>query len=485
MELNINPIYVYEGFPYKITSNYICDELELTADEIKLLLQSSICKIFEGNTKLKFNFVGVITINDNLIVSLPKYSTNELSTISEESKNKQVIDIIKIFKTYKNDTSKKAVSEDTVGEFYLDNNFEDSSISEISIADYIINDFLNYGLYKNYHSKFVLNGNGNTDWQYTIEYIDPFISNSYPIYDSTISTEFTLDTNNKITELHKWAIDYCIKKYGQFLNPDLNLIYKEYSSYTNIGTLDELIYIIENELSNVFESRKIDLLKALYNLLNKSFGSSKEGSISLYGTTSFSTIWEYTLQKVFKDEYYDEKFKNKYNRNIFKPIWNDLNGLTYTASALKPDIVRQVNKTLFILDAKYYDIKFEYKDDETFIVNDNPDSYDVLKQTYYKTTLENEFSKSRSFTISNYINCFLYPDNRPNKCDTFEIIGSVILGGNEVTNIVINPSYLYRIFNSNEYLTDNEINDMKISILKSTNIRKKTFRNRRFIKHSQ
>lgn len=144
----------------------------------------------------------------------------------------------------------------------MNDNLNDCSISKISIADYIISDYINYGVYQNFNSTLILYGNGNTSWHNNVESIHPLISNCYPIY----------------------------------------------------------VYTIQSELNNTFELRKISLLKTLNNLINKSFVSTNNGSFSLYDTSKFNTIWEYLLQRVFKDEYYNETFKNKYNINIFKSI---------------------------------------------------------------------------------------------------------------------------------------------------------------------
>lgn len=467
MSTNNELIYVYEDYDYPINSDYICNDLPLlTYTDIKFLLQTSVCGRFENNKVLRFKFIGVITLSNNVIVSLPKCYTAEDNSIGYDNIDK-IADIIKIFKTYKNDTNKTSVSEDSSDEFHLEDVSDSASVSEISIADYIIKDFLNYGLYQNYYSELKPNGNGDTGWQYTVEHVDPFISNGYPIYDYTYNREILLDVQNKITELHKWAIDYCIKKYGRILGYDLNTMYGDYLEYDNIGSHTELLYLIQTELSNIFESRKINLLKALNSLLNRYFGSTVKGSLSLYGTSKFDTIWEYVLQKVFKDEYYDEKFANKYNRDIFKPIWRDLDGFAHNASPIKPDIVRQVDRSLFIFDAKYYNIQYKYKYDndknKKLTVIDSPLSYDVLKQMYYKTRLEQEFNRSDNININTYINCFLFPDKRVNKCEFYEVFGTVGID-ETIYNIWINPEYLFKQFIRKEYLSDNDMNDFKNNI---------------------
>lgn len=476
MKLNNAPIYVRENHSYKINNDGKCNELPLTTSEIKLLLDSRVCDRFNYDAELKFKFVGVITLPYNIVVSLPKSYIDNSSYI--------ISDIIKTLKDYKNSdqlkrSKKTSVHENTTGELYLNDNLNDCSVSEISISDYIISDFINYGLYQNFYSELRLDGNGDTDWQHTVENIDPLISNGYPIYTSTYNSEVFLDKNNKITELHKWAIDYSIQKYGQFLDYDISTVYSEYDSYENIGSYNELLYLIQTELNNTFESRKINLLKALNNLLNKSFGSVNGDSISLYGTSKFDTIWEYILQIVFKDEYYDNNFEGKYNRAIFKPVWQDVEENTWQAHPIKPDIVRQVYNTLFIFDAKYYDIKFNYNNEGKLQVCGQPDSYDVIKQTYYKTKLEEEFSKFNNKGVSEYINCFIYPQSNPKQYDyfkydsdkafdeSFTILGTVSIG-DPIINIYVNPNYLFYRFKLNSPLSDEEMSKLKTKIIIET-----------------
>lgn len=474
MKLNKDPIYVREEYAYKLKNDGTSNELpSISAEEIKSLIDSRICDKFDSDTKLKFKFVGIITLPHNIVVSLPKSYTNDKTSVMP--------DIIKTFKAYKNSASykrnkKTSINENTEGELYLNDNLNDCSISEISIADYIIADYINYGLYQNFYSELILDGNGDADWQVTVESIDPTMSNGYPIYTSTYNYEIFLDRNNKITELHKWAVDYSIVKYAKFLDYDLDVVYGEYESYEDIGSYNEILYLIQTELNNTFESRKIDLLKALNNLLNRSFGSAIGDSISLYGTSKFDTIWEYILQTVFKDEYYDEDFKDKYNRDIFKPLWKDINGNPWQANPIKPDIVRQVDKTLFILDAKYYDIELNYSKDGNLQLSGQPDSYDVIKQTYYKTKLEEEFSKSSTNDIQEYINCFVYPERNPAECDysiyasnkafdeAFTILGIVSIG-EIIINIQVNPNYLLYRFKSNDPFSDEEMNKLTSKII--------------------
>ncbi|CEK34509.1 restriction endonuclease, type II, LlaJI,LlaJI restriction endonuclease [[Clostridium] sordellii] len=473
MKLNNDPIYVREEYSYKLKNDGTSNELPFTSEEIKSLIDLRICDKFDKDTKLKFKFVGIITLQNDIVISLPKSYTNDKTNVMP--------DIIKSFKAYKNSASykrnkKTSINENTEGELYLNDNLNDCSISEISIADYIISDYINYGLYQNFYSELILDGNGDPDWQTTVERIDPIMSNGYPIYTSTYNYEIFLDRNNKITELHKWAVDYSIGKYAKFLDYNLDIVYGEYESYEDIGSYNEILYLIQSELNNTFESRKIDLLKALNNLLNRSFGSTNGDSISLYGTSKFDTIWEYILQTVFKDEYYHEDFKDKYNRDIFKPLWNDINGNPWQANPIKPDIVRQVDKDLFILDAKYYDIELNYNKDGKLQLSGQPDSYDIIKQTYYKTKLEEAFNKSSTNDIHEYINCFVYPKRNPDECDysiyesdkafdeAFTILGIVSIG-EIIINIQVSPNYLLHRFKSDSPFSNEEMNKLKLKII--------------------
>lgn len=473
MKLNNDPIYVREEYGYKLKNDGTSNELPFTSKEIKSLIDSRICYKFDDDTKLKFKFVGIITLPNNIVVSLPKSYTNTKTSIMP--------DIIKSFKAYKNSdrykrNKKTSINENTECELYLNDNLNDCSISEISIADYIIADYVTYGLYQNFYSELILDGNGDSDWQATVESIDPIMSNGYPIYTSTYNYEVFLDRNNKITEIHKWAVDYSIGKYAKFLDYNLDVIYGEYESYEDIASYNEILYLIQTELNNTFESRNINLLKALNNLLEKSFGSTNGDSISLYGTSKFDTIWEYILQTVFKDEYYDDNFKDKYNRDIFKPLWKDINGNPWQANPIKPDIVRQVDNNLFILDAKYYDIELNYNKDGKLQLSGQPDSYDIIKQTYYKTKLEEAFSKSSDNSIQEYINCFVFPKRNPNECDysiyesdkafdeAFTILGIVSVG-EIIINIQVSPNYLLHRFKSNNPFSDDEMNKLKLKII--------------------
>ena len=280
-------------------------------------------------------------------------------------------------------------------------------------------------LYKNEIEAIELNGNGDINWDKTIEQIDPMVFNKQWIYADFITNKSIVDENKFITLIHGTILNECInilKKYhlDLFINCNEEVVEK------TLENLDEEdIEVLENEIDKEiavqFNDRKRRVLYAMKSYLNRRCDIG-ESDLILFGTRNFKWIWEVICGYVFKNEFVNNGKNSKYEVfNITPPKWNingsnvgnkDTTDLEMKKNRLTPDILRTVilpeGKKLLILDAKYYNIRFDL---ELGKVLGNPGIEDITKQYLYKVALKNYISKN---TIGNDVfNAFLFPTMEP------------------------------------------------------------------------
>lgn len=396
------------------------------------------------NQSASFKFVGVVSIGTDLICILPKYFEGvELSNSEKLEKFRTIIRVLK---------------KNTKYELLPDINHTqqvEGLVSEISLADSILRDYLEFGIFEKSKVESSMNSSGEINWNQTVNLIDPILSNKRPIYHDVYNFINQTEEYNVITELHKWCIKYCLIKYGSVLGFNFSFTIDTVASYRQIGELDYLLSIVEKEIQISYLDRTMSLLKKIRSLLKRK-GSPNKPAISLFGTGYFHVVWENVCSQSFKN------VKDVYEHLIPKPIWHNTIGESKEADyTLNPDIVciNTSNTAFFILDAKYYNLKFQ---NNPYNISGMPGVGDVSKQMLY----EKAFS---SIKTENHYNILLFPGF----IDSFmEIIGSVtfdLLLGHRVYNVLINPDQIFESYLQNEtkgydyldYLSEN-INHQKI-----------------------
>src|SRR5699024_6833458 len=105
--------------------------------------------------------------------------------------------------------------------------------------------------------------------------------------------------------------------------------------------------------------------------------------------------WEHMLKVVLEDEYY--KFKKYFPKGKYNIEIEDNN---YNISGLRiiPDIIKEHNNKLYILDAKNY---------LPHINGNMPGSIDINKQILYRYFLSKEFNSSNKYFLKDIKNIFI------------------------------------------------------------------------------
>ena len=250
---------------------------------------------------------------------------------------------------------------------------------------WIINDYLNNGLYTDKEKVYKQNQNGKINWKKTLN-TKFYISGNNAVYLNPYVEKNTLE-DNIITDIHaycvKVSVEYIGWIFGNIPVPENNIVENRCNYY---------ITILNKEIIHSFDDRKKTLLINMKKILELSGGSNKS-KLKNYGTTQYEYIWEYMVNEVYGNENVDKYFPNsKYHLLGFDNV--------IAASSLRPDSILSVEKDIYILDSKYY----KYGITRNPLHLPNTDS--VQKQITYGEHIETNYNYEKIY------NAFILPYNK-------------------------------------------------------------------------
>ncbi|UMZ72999.1 LlaJI family restriction endonuclease [Natranaerofaba carboxydovora] len=325
-------------------------------------LSDDLCTELEQNgmtNKGKISFVGSFFSErtKSFVICYPKYldKVNEVDGYNEEKQFSQealnCLEHMKLVCKVIEKCSEKSAKE-LEGDFSpYDKQESDKYINLLSIAEFILQDYLEHGLYEMKTYRHKKNAKGPVSWEKTINKTIPFITEKNKVYYiDTINKKKYFDKNRLLTQIHALVVNECAKHKEVLL--DSNEIKLPKVSELNLSSEEErkkTSNVIRSYMRQVFTDREINLLKALISWLDIS-----PYYIKRFGTNNFQIIWEEVCKSVFV---HDESFEDRMPTPFF---YNLKNEKIYRATDYKliPDIVRVINKDeqqrKFVLDAKYY-----------------------------------------------------------------------------------------------------------------------------------
>ncbi|PWJ42661.1 LlaJI family restriction endonuclease [Sediminitomix flava] len=388
--------------------------------------------------KLKFKYVGLITAKNIIISVLPKYAQNWAT--EEEIQLEHTKLIIASLQQYA-----KNYLLQLEGEEFL---HEDHDLyNEAATASWLLDDFITHGLWDEQRETLVYNGDGEINWERTIELTDPIFHKGQPYYVDTITHYKERLEDSIIQQLHQWAVSYCADKYADLLGIGVMVEEKYHVEKERLGEDDYLLNIIDRELHSVFQDRSIQLLKRIKLLISHQSEQS-EDLLSLFGTKKFDSIWESACKAAFKDQHILQD-------KIEKPVWHDTHGNDIKeARKHQPDILHEGNDFLLVLDAKYYALKRGSTSEGKETLTGQPGIADVTKQIVYQKYFEQEYNDKK------ILNCFLFP-NLASEAEEMEYIGWVdlpilIFKEDKILNITLCPKKLFKFYlgtSSHDYIS--------------------------------
>ena len=356
-----------------------------------------------------FTFVGIMIISGIVLKIYPKYIFKSDAPLLQL---KQILKVIE-----------KENKKEQFIKFYNES-LESTSYNLLATILYLYNDYNEYGIYTTTQDIFEVNGNGEINWDKTINETFTLISNNKPFYPELITRMKIDDDNDYFKILHVVILTQCskqLKKTGLlelFEFEELNLAEKKID---DLGDKDYILNKILKELNVQFNTRKQLLLKTMYAYISCKSDLGTNSDFSLYGTNSFHVIWENVCAEVFNNMLNKKlselslplKLKREYNENhklisiIEKPTWNNKHG-EFESDTLIPDLIsiyqdnNQEHKFI-IFDAKYYTIKINGKS-----IVGQPGIESVTKQYLYQLAYK-KFLEEHGFEQYNIRNCFLLP----------------------------------------------------------------------------
>lgn len=337
--MNIKYFQEFQRF-YKSDISNIFDN-----NQIEELFTKNILKAENKNydTLYYFQYVGIICLENTICLIAPKYLSNKEIKDNSIVKNKMklVISVLKIYFS-------KALYKTGFNIIGTENNID--KFNKFAIFDFLISDYLEYGLYENQKDTYEISGSGEVDWDKTINEVESFMGkNNTPVYLDYYTNEIEFDDNSYIKNLHKYFLNMSSNYFEKidFLGLDYPVL-NFYITEENLSNLEFQIFKIRQELQEEFSERKIRLLKTFLLLIENEVHETEE-SIFFYGTTVFYDVWEKVCAFVLKDNY------KSYSQYISKITWTMVDGkVKHQDKTLTPDILVLKENIFFIFDAKYY-----------------------------------------------------------------------------------------------------------------------------------
>lgn len=368
----------------KIVKKDSLDFADLTNDD--LVIADSAEEV--SGACYKFDFVGIVAVKDKVVFCYPKYiKYSDKEKILEELKQ-----AIKAIRKY-----------DSKGELvHLHNRDDKGEYNKLALSLHILQDYFENGVYTNIQEIIETNGDGEIDWDRTINETFAYIKDNRPYYLELKTRSSQNDDFDYFKRLHECIVTQCskyLKKLDVLDFFDMPEVLLSELELKDFGDTDYILYRLEREIANQFITRKQRLLKTLYTFVATSGTSSQENSYSLYGTNCMNLVWEKACGQIFGNEY--ETLK----RHIPNPMWL-LDGKEVSSETLIPDIVTRHNypdgsKLFYILDGKYYLPRITNNK-----ISGNPGVQDVVKQfVYHKAFLDYIFSQYHCTVF----NAFLFP----------------------------------------------------------------------------
>lgn len=331
------------------------------------------------------DYVGIKVNDGNVEISIPNFL--RLENINNPSKRDR--DMILMF--LRSISIAKSVKEER-----FKKTKEYGDVWPIESYLWIIDDYIENGVYFNRDKKYYSDNKGKIEWKKTIKNM-PIVSNDNIIYDKLITSR-TSALDSTITDIYKICLKHSIEKMAWYRDLNINV------DIVQTKPVSEMIYHVKKELNNTFD----DVKRIRFSHMLKILSLSEEQNISSNNFTYWINNYYYVYEKMIDFLFKGIADKQKENFNP-SGAWQ-INGVDEPkkASNLRPDtiFIKKMNDEteIFIIDAKMY--KFGY----TANLDDLPETTSIQKQITYGDHIKKEFPNAK------VRNAFIIPYN-PNYFD--------------------------------------------------------------------
>ena len=316
---------------------------------------------------------------------------------------------------------------------------EKKSKGILELAVRFLRDYLEKGLYIVQRHELELNGQGEIDWQTTIDEFQPFIKKGRPYYMDVKTEQAYSNEDHYITRLQKCLVTTWGKKLEELglssvLRVNVPLLSEE--KLDQLGDDDFKIAQINRELNVQFVTKSRETLALMKELIQRSAENKAANYESLsFGMTGVHALWEKACAEVLGSELDEkicergmhlpqgEEFKEKTFKDYMPcPIWSKPDeGDKCKAKGWQLDFIRtwsaDGHKKLVILDAKYYSVFWPKSDEDgKRTIKEQPGMADITKQMFYQMAFQELQKANPGVEI---VNAFLFPavDSQPSTDD--------------------------------------------------------------------
>ena len=377
------------------------------------LIQNGVL-IPDSDGALRVRFVGVAVAGGRSFQILPKIfpcsSTNRAFTM------RQVIRALRRYADWRSRRRDEAP--------FLDPTASQTNLNALALADWLIRDYLNFGIYRRLREREDINGPGQITWRRTVERMVPVVSSGRPVYLDSVTRSATRDLDYFVSRLHRHIVESAAQGFGHLLGYDtVNLDHEPFEPLGDLPILALCQARIRQEMRGAFSDRAMQLLPMLLAWLT-AIARAEDAKLALYGTSSFYDIWEKACALALGNE------RDQWQAHIPRPTWNSLEGYTQDADTFAPDIVTRIKdgaeEHLLIADAKYYRLTMPPN------LRGQPSVNDVAKQLWYQRCLA-KVAQDRG--LARTYNIFVVPG--PEHKDGFWSDGHVDLAGLPETTVKV------------------------------------------------
>ncbi|WP_405267803.1 LlaJI family restriction endonuclease [Methanobrevibacter sp.] len=402
--------------------------------------------ITKDECSFQFKFVGVIIIDEVVLNCYPKYIPNKDNI---EDDFKQTVRVIKKYNSLNEEID------------YQNENLEDISFNLLSMMVFFLEDYFENGVYTNIQNILEINGNGEIDWNRTVNYTDPIIKDNKPYYINFHTKYKINDLFDYFRLLHEYVITDCsrrLEKAGLIDLFDLTPVEISPHEQDDFGEITQILENLEKELNVEFMTRKRKLLRSMHSYLAGKNSFSNENYLTVFGTDSYHVIWEDICKRIFRDQldkplrelFEDSHSSKKLIDFIKKPVWHLTEG-DFKVDTFRPDLITFWNDYFVIFDAKYYKLKISEK------LEKQPGLSDITKQYLYELAYRDFIKK---YKFKGVKNAFLMPtyDSKVENKGYVEIGILHDLGLENIQVIMLPARKLNRFYLENKKMKISNIN---------------------------
>lgn len=364
--------------------------------------------VITSTNKKDDEFVGVIYKDDKLQIITPigfnlKKPVNGIDIATFRDDLKLLISVIKRYYVIRDKYDANRDMDKIVNSYGYNQNYKNFPIYSY---DYLIQDYINNGYYKEKEVIYKESNSGKINWNQTIKKEKSFFDNDEIFFFKFFRRKQNVSDNEIVTLLHKTCVYESFEKWG-FIYFD-----KNFSEKPQIDIKEAIKYVplLNQKISKTYSDKNKELFMHMLNVIehNARFSNNIEYK---YGVEYFHPVWELLIDNAFGVA---EKEKEKY---FPKANWKRIDDSTaeQASSSLRPDTIMQFpsdeNYDLFVLDSKYYGLY----DDGT---NRLPATADINKQITYGKVVEIIDNQSEPY------NAFMLPSNIEDNfvCDRYATI---------------------------------------------------------------